>query len=208
MKLSAVETHFSVYHNALLGFPGSVGTIIKPSANESHPADRPLPPLPLTMPPYLISSPQITLPSRQQTASTSMGTKPASQSLGPRWSRLNVLEGEDEDRSELSFDDLSGDSPVELPGNFLSDVSIRDYTRDKALQLSCPPPTVKNFIDVPPPPKSVFYDVFAARLEELRKKGIVVAGNGVWPEEMESTPAPSIPTDTSTSSRARRVRGN
>lgn len=187
MRLSSVVSHFEAYHHALSYQDASVHTILKPSCQPVRPQIRTPEPLPVTTFSFSISAP-VVIPHRRQRVI------PSSQTLGPRWSRLNALEEDDEERPDISFDDLPEHTPQDLPPSLLSQMTFQERVRD-APQLSYPPAITTNYTNIPSPPKSAFYDTFSLKLAQLEASGIVVSGDGTWPgETREPTPALSTTT--------------
>lgn len=189
MRLSSVVSHFEAYHHALSYQDASVHTILKPSRQPERPQIRKLEPLPATAHSFSISSP-VVIPHRHRRAI------PSSQTLGPRWSRLNALEESDEERPSILFEDLPEHTPQDLPPSLLSQMVFQEHVLT-APQLSYPPATTMKYTNIPSPPKSVFYDTFSLKLAQLEASGTVISGDGTWPTDTRE-PTPALSTTTTT----------
>lgn len=169
MRTAQLPTHLHGFH------PELVGSIVKSHSNVLKPVHAPFVPKPGPPLPPLPSG-QFSLhdldplPVRKANYKRKRDQSP-SQSLGPKWSRLNARDENDNEPEVLELDNLSRfDSEIDEVRNIIVRRKPPEKTR---MRLSCahrmvyPPP---SDID---PPISILFDPFAQKVDDMRARGLL-----------------------------------
>ncbi|THH11750.1 hypothetical protein EW146_g7943 [Bondarzewia mesenterica] len=169
-RFNPFSSHFQDAHKELLNQEFIFSSVIKQSAPPCQHTPRELPPLPLSL-----SCPvdEITLPPIQINKTHSKRSCP-SPATPHKWSRLQVQDQDDEDRTEIEFDDLAMDvgrrkrqklSQVDQ----IYDILVRHKPSEDAPQLSSPLPVLHKQFPAADPPPTFLYHTFLLRFDELER---------------------------------------